>query len=79
VLITVQGMAGFTRTVRTDTLGFYTVTVQVGSISITASKAGYVTRASQVDMGDSTVLNFSLTPETSEDIPSLKAAGDRGL
>jgi hypothetical protein len=37
--------------------------VRAGTISITASKLGYATRASSFDMSNSTVLNFSLLPD----------------
>jgi len=45
-----------------DEVGFYTVAVRAGTISITAAKAGYATRVSTIDFSDSTVLNFSLIP-----------------
>jgi hypothetical protein len=62
VLITVQEDDGFSRTVISDEVGFYSVAVRAGTISITASKAGYATRVSTIDFSDSTVLNFSLIP-----------------
>jgi hypothetical protein len=36
--------------------------VRAGTISVSASKVGYATRVSTIDLSDSTVLNFSLTP-----------------
>jgi hypothetical protein len=63
VLITVQETEGFVRTAQTDGMGFYTVSLRAGTtISITASKVGYTTRSSTVDLSKSAVLNFSLTP-----------------
>ena len=62
VLITVQEDDRFSRTVISDEVGFYSVAVRAGTISITASKAGYATRVSTIDFSDSTVLNFSLIP-----------------
>ena len=62
VLITVQEDDGLPRTVISDEVGFYTVAVRAGTISITASKAGYATRVSTIDFSNSTVLNFSLIP-----------------
>jgi carboxypeptidase family protein len=62
VLITVQGAEGSPRTAKTNGKGFYIVSVPAGTISITASKEGYATRASNFDLSKSTVLNFSLTP-----------------
>ena len=61
-LITVQQVEGSPRTATSDAHGFYTVSVMSGPVSITASKSGYVARASQVDVSDDTVLNFSLMP-----------------
>ena len=62
VLITVQQVEGSPRTATSDAHGFYTVSVMSGPISITASKSGYVARASHVDVSDDTILNFSLMP-----------------
>ncbi len=61
-LITVQQVEGSPRTATSDAHGFYTVSVMSGPISITASKSGYVARASHVDLSDDTILNFSLMP-----------------
>jgi hypothetical protein len=63
VVITVQEVEGPPHTAISDGLGFYTVSVRAGTISITASKLGYATRASSFDMSNSTVLNFSLLPD----------------
>jgi len=60
-LITVQEGQGSPQTAISNDRGFYTVSVRAGSISITASKAGYVTRASRFDVSDDTTLNFSLS------------------
>ena len=60
-LITVQEGQGSPQTAISNDRGFYTVSVRAGSISITASKAGYVTRASHFDVSDDTTLNFSLS------------------
>jgi hypothetical protein len=62
VLITVQGASGLALTATSDAVGFYTLSIQGGIISITASKAGYESRVSSFDMLESTVLNFSLAP-----------------
>lgn len=62
VLITVQEAEGLPRTAETDDVGFYTVSVRGGTVSVTASKDGYATRASNFDLSKSTVLNFSLAP-----------------
>ena len=62
VLITVQEDEGLPRTVISDEVGFYTVAVRAGTISIAASKAGSGKRVSTIDFSDSTVLNFSLIP-----------------
>jgi hypothetical protein len=64
VLMTVQQTNQSPRTARSDTVGFYTVSVRAGPVSITATKAGYETRASSFDMSMNTVLNFSLTPSS---------------
>jgi hypothetical protein len=61
-LITVQQVEGSPRTATSDAHGFYTVSVMSGRISITASKSGYVARASHVEVSDDTILNFSLMP-----------------
>jgi hypothetical protein len=61
-LITVQQLEGAPRTATSDAHGFYTVSVMSGPMSITASKSGYVARASHVDVSDDTTLNFSLMP-----------------
>jgi Carboxypeptidase regulatory-like domain len=63
VLITVQETDGSPRSAKSDGVGFYTVPVRAGTISITASKVGYGTRASSFYMSKSTVLSFSLTPQ----------------
>ncbi len=66
VLITVEQADRSPRTGRSDAVGFYTLSVRAGTISITASKAGYGTRASSFDMSISTVLNFSLAPHSEQ-------------
>jgi hypothetical protein len=68
VLITVSEGDRSPRTTRSDAVGFYTVSVRTGTISITAAKAGYGTRASSFDMSINMVLNFSLTPTGRDDI-----------
>lgn len=62
VLITVEQAEAPARTAKTDSVGFYTVVVRGGAVSITASKTGYASRASMFELSTSTVLNFSLTP-----------------
>lgn len=62
VVISVQEADGSPQTVMSNGLGFYSVAVRAGTISITASKIGYATRVSSFDLSDSTVLNFSLKP-----------------
>jgi hypothetical protein len=62
VLITVQEAHGPARTTISNGIGFYTLSVRAGAVSITASKAGYGTGTSSFYMSANTVLNFSLTP-----------------
>ena len=50
VLITVQDGRGVPHTTLSDGTGFYSVAVQAGTISITASKVGYTTRQSNVNL-----------------------------
>lgn len=61
VLITVHEVDGSSRTATTDEIGFYTVGVRAGTISMTASKIGYTTGESMFEMANSTVLNFGLS------------------
>ena len=50
VLITVQDGQGVAQTVLSNGVGFYSVAVQAGTISITASKIGYTSRESNFDL-----------------------------
>jgi hypothetical protein len=61
-LVTVQEEEGSARTAISDSRGFYMVSVRAGSVSITASKAGYAERVSQFNLAIDTILNFSLMP-----------------
>jgi hypothetical protein len=64
VVITVELADGSHCTTRTNTAGFYTVSVTRGVISISAAKEGYQTNRSQFELSSDTVLNFSLVPSS---------------
>ena len=49
--------------VSTNRGGFYRISVKSGSLSITASKEGYESKAWSLVLSNDTVLNFSLTPK----------------
>ena len=54
---------GTSATVVSDAEGFYRMTARRGSVTVTASKAGYEAKEWQFDLLSDTVLNFSLSPE----------------
>ena len=62
VEITVTEEDGETSSARTDGTGFYSVRAATGTVVVTASKEGFKTRQSRVELTDSTVLNFALRP-----------------
>jgi hypothetical protein len=60
--IAVTDNDGTLRTATSNAHGFYTLSVQSGIVSITASKPGYEMKTSHFVLVVDTVLNFSLTP-----------------
>ena len=60
VLITIEQSDGSRSTTRTNASGFYTVSVGLGKITVTAQKPGYETNRSEFELADDTVLNISL-------------------
>ena len=61
-LITLRDAQGTVSTAVSDHRGFYTIRAAPGVAVVRATKDGYDTRESQVDLTDSIVLNFSLPP-----------------
>ena len=62
VSITVTDASGVETTTLSDRRGFYSVRTALGTVVVTAAKAGYTTRQSRFEVADSTVLNFSMRP-----------------
>jgi hypothetical protein len=62
VLITVRNATGQETTALSSRGGFYSVGAATGMVLVTAAKEGYETRQSRLDVTESTVLNFGLTP-----------------
>ena len=61
-LITLRDANGTESTAVSDHRGFYTIRASPGVVVVRATKDGYDTRESHVDLTDSIVLNFSLPP-----------------
>lgn len=61
-VISVEDDGGSQALVVTNADGFYSMAVQAGRISITASKEGFEAKAWHIQLSSDTVLNFSLTP-----------------